>query len=41
MSAARVLIVEDEPALTRGLSDALGAQVDVQIAHDAVGPRCR
>ena len=35
MSAGRVLIVEDEPALTRGLSDALGAQgFDVQIAHD-------
>ena len=35
MNAGRVLIIEDEPALTRGLSDALGAQgFDVQIAHD-------
>jgi DNA-binding response OmpR family regulator len=35
MSAGRVLIIEDEPALTRGLSDALGAQgFDVQVAHD-------
>jgi DNA-binding response OmpR family regulator len=35
MSAARVLIVEDEPALTRGLSDALTAHgFDVRIAHD-------
>jgi len=35
MSAGRVLIVEDEPALTRGLSDALAAQgFAVQVAHD-------
>lgn len=35
MSAGRILLIEDEPALTRGLSDALASQdFEVEVAHD-------
>jgi DNA-binding response OmpR family regulator len=35
MSATRILMIEDEPALTRGVSDALAAEgFEVVVAHD-------